>query len=345
MLFRTILFSTYFLSISSFRATIFPKNGFQLFMSDSVETRTPNSFPQVFIGNLPFDVDEATLSAAVSQRVSNFVGFRLAMDKKTGRSRGFGYLDFNDKTEAEAAVSALSGLQFDGRSIKVDVSEPRERRPSTGNNNFRAPSENSVYIGNLEFSVSEQQIMEMCNDLVGAGIAQKVRIITDKETGRPRGFGYIDFSNPEDAAKAVGELNGVSLLGRDLRVNVAQKKEDLVNNFGGEKPFTPREPRAPRTFNREQQQHSIFLGNLAWDASQEIIEDMINDVLGPGLFSRVRLAMDRETGRPKGFGHIDFKDAESAERAIVELNGLELLGRQLRADHAARKDPSAGPRF
>jgi RNA recognition motif-containing protein len=91
----------------------------------------------------------------------------------------------------------------------------------------------------------------------------------------------------------------------------------------------------------------VFIGNLAWDMTQEMAEEMLNDVLGPQSYSRVRLATDRcsiyslyvyiiqfinvcgapyrETGRPRGFGHIDFKDAATAERAITELNGLEVL--------------------
>ena len=83
--------------------------------------------------------------------------------------------------------------------------------------------------------------------------------------------------------------------------------------------------------------------------TQEMAEEMLNDVLGPQSYSRVRLATDRysiyslyvyiiqliylcnvgapyrETGRPRGFGHIDFKDSATAERAITELNGLEVL--------------------
>ena len=64
------------------------------------------------------------------------------------------------------------------------------------------------------------------------------------------------------------------------------------------------------------------------------MKEMVDDVLGPGLYTNVRLANDRDTGRSRGFGHIDFKDGESADRAIAELNGLEVLGRELRADKA-----------
>lgn len=64
--------------------------------------------------------------------------------------------------------------------------------------------------------------------------------------------------------------------------------------------------RSPRSSGGDNQ-HSIFLGNLAWDVTPELVMDMVNDVLGPGLYNNVRLAIDRETGRQRGFGHIDFK--------------------------------------
>jgi nucleolin len=172
----------------------------------------------------------------------------------------------------------------------------------------------------------------MCEGVLGAGTALKVRIATDRETGRSKGFAHVDFSTPDLASRAVSELNGVELMGRSLRIDHAQRKEDMpardVRGADGR----------PAVRRDQSNQHSIFLGNLAWDVTPELVEDMVNDVLGPGLFNQVRLAIDRETGRQRGFGHIDFKDQETAERAVKELDGLEVMGRQLRADHAQRKE-------
>ena len=55
-----------------------------------------------------------------------------------------------------------------------------------------------------------------------------------------------------------------------------------------------------------------------------------------GSFEAVRLATDNQTGRIRGFGHVDFKDSDTAARAVVELNGMEVLGRQLRVDHTEK---------
>jgi nucleolin len=121
---------------------------------------------------------------------------RIATDKKTGRSRGFAFANFPDKESAEAAVGALAGIQAEGRDIKIDLSEPRpfgERPERTerpgrpdragGDRAPRTPSENSVFLGNLDFSVTEDTIKEMCNDVLGEGCVVRVRIATDRDTG------------------------------------------------------------------------------------------------------------------------------------------------------------------
>eukprot|EP01042_Synura_sphagnicola_P036796 gene36796-biopygen27387 len=62
----------------------------------------------------------------------------------------------------------------------------------------------------------------------------------------------------------------------------------------------------------------------------------------PVVMNSVRLAIDRETNRPKGFAHIEFTTRQAAERAAEELNGMEVLGREMRADHAMERDAARG---
>jgi RNA recognition motif-containing protein len=59
---------------------------------------------------------------------------------------------------------------------------------------------------------------------------------------------------------------------------------------------------------------------------------MVGDVVGPNVLLRVRLATDRATGRQREFGHIDLVSAEAAEKAVRELDGIEVMGRAIRAD-------------
>ena len=76
-----------------------------------------------------------------------------------------------------------------------------------------------LYVGNLSFNTTNQDL----NDLFGAvGTVESSNIIEDRETGRSRGFGFVEMSNQADGDKAIAELNGKEVDGRQLKVNEAK---------------------------------------------------------------------------------------------------------------------------
>jgi RNA recognition motif-containing protein len=78
-----------------------------------------------------------------------------------------------------------------------------------------------IYVGNLPFSATEKEI----RDLFGQhGTVEAVNLITDRDTGRPRGFAFVEMSRA-DASRAIQNLNGKALGGRPLRVNEAQERQ------------------------------------------------------------------------------------------------------------------------
>lgn len=78
-----------------------------------------------------------------------------------------------------------------------------------------------LYVGNLSFKAREEDL----NELFGQyGTVTSAKVITDRETGRSRGFGFVEYETPEEAQKAIEELDGKESLGRNLRVNIAQDK-------------------------------------------------------------------------------------------------------------------------
>jgi nucleolin len=161
-------------------------------------------------------------------------------------------------------------------------------------------------------------------------------------SGRKRGFGHIDFVSPEDAKRAIEMLNGAEVGGRGLRIDHARRKEDGAPT-GAAAPRTARSPDgAPRSYPERSSDNSVFLGNLAWDVTEDLLKEMLDDIIGAGSYTNVRLATDRETGRLKGYAHVDFVDTPTATRAVQELNNLSVLERPLRADLAQRKTLSSG---
>jgi len=79
-----------------------------------------------------------------------------------------------------------------------------------------------LYVGNIFFGLSEDQLREVFEHY---GKVESVRIMRDQETGRSRGFGFVQMENSQDAELAKNELNGTEVSGRALRVNYAAKQD------------------------------------------------------------------------------------------------------------------------
>ena len=86
-----------------------------------------------------------------------------------------------------------------------------------------------IYVGNLPFSATESEVREL---FAQHGTVESVSLITDRDTGRPRGFGFVEMARA-DASKAIQTLNGKDLGGRPLRVNEAQERTGGGGGGGG----------------------------------------------------------------------------------------------------------------
>ncbi len=84
-----------------------------------------------------------------------------------------------------------------------------------------------LYVGNLPFSASETDVQELFAEY---GEVHSVKLISDRETGRPRGFGFVEMENADEAAKA---LDGFDFEGRSLKVNEARERDDRRGGGGG----------------------------------------------------------------------------------------------------------------
>jgi cold-inducible RNA-binding protein len=79
----------------------------------------------------------------------------------------------------------------------------------------------NLYVGNLAFTTTEQELRSLFET---HGAVERVSVVTDQQTGRPRGFAFVEMTDPSQADKACAALTGTSLGGRALKVNEAKKK-------------------------------------------------------------------------------------------------------------------------
>lgn len=87
-----------------------------------------------------------------------------------------------------------------------------------------------LYVGNLSYGSTQEQIRTLFEE---AGEVSEVSIITDRETGRSKGFGFVEMATEEGAQEAIKRFNGYSLDARPLTVNEARPREDRGGGFGG----------------------------------------------------------------------------------------------------------------
>jgi cold-inducible RNA-binding protein len=87
-----------------------------------------------------------------------------------------------------------------------------------------------LFVGNLSFNITENDLQDA---FAAHGTVTEANLMMDRTTGRPRGFGFVTMSSPEEAQKAIDALNGAALDGRNLTVNEARPREERSGGGGG----------------------------------------------------------------------------------------------------------------
>jgi RNA recognition motif-containing protein len=87
-----------------------------------------------------------------------------------------------------------------------------------------------LYVGNLSFQTSSDELQQL---FAQAGTVESATVVEDRDTGRSRGFGFVEMASKEEGQKAIEQFNGTDLNGRNLTVNEARPREDRGNRGGG----------------------------------------------------------------------------------------------------------------
>lgn len=180
----------------------------------------------MFVGRLSWNVDDEWLQREF-EPIGGVTGARVMWERATGKSRGYGYVDFESKAAAEKALAEYQGKEIDGRPVNLDMStgKPQTPKPQDRAKKFgdvpSAPSD-TLFIGNLSFNASRDKLFEVFGE---HGNVISCRIPTHPDTQQPKGFGYVQYSSVEEAQAALNALNGEYLEGRPCRLDFSTPKE------------------------------------------------------------------------------------------------------------------------
>ncbi|XP_074294686.1 28 kDa ribonucleoprotein, chloroplastic-like [Silene latifolia] len=181
----------------------------------------PPEDAKLYVGNLPYDVDSEKL-ANMFDGAGVVEIAEVIYNRETDRSRGFGFVTMSTVEEVDKAVEMFSNYEINGRSLVVNKAAPRGSRPVRTE---RPPREFEpsfrVYVGNLPWDVDNGRLEQLFSE---HGKVLSARVVSDRDTGRSRGFGFITMASETEMNDAIAALDGQSLEGRAIRVNVAEER-------------------------------------------------------------------------------------------------------------------------
>eukprot|EP00747_Dinoflagellata_sp_TGD_P210087 gnl/TRDRNA2_/TRDRNA2_83417_c0_seq1.p1 gnl/TRDRNA2_/TRDRNA2_83417_c0~~gnl/TRDRNA2_/TRDRNA2_83417_c0_seq1.p1 ORF type:complete len:351 (+),score=109.18 gnl/TRDRNA2_/TRDRNA2_83417_c0_seq1:77-1054(+) len=199
-----------------------PKNG----REDKNNDAADDGNYKVFVGGIPWSCDEDTLKKDFME-CGEVVDCKIAVDKETGKSRGFAFITFNDKAGLDAALK-FDGDDYGGRHLKVvkaDGSNTRDGNKGKGKGKTLGPKPDgctSVVVKGLSYSVTDEDLMDVFKKC-GTG-PSGVKVLMNRETGASRGMAFVDFEDGAAVDEAM-KLTGTSLKGRSFFIDYAKPRE------------------------------------------------------------------------------------------------------------------------
>ncbi|POY74011.1 hypothetical protein BMF94_2822 [Rhodotorula taiwanensis] len=213
-------------------------------LQEDVASSAPTESSTVFVGQLSWNIDNEWLESEFEQ-YGEIKSAKVVLERDSGRSRGFGYVEFATPEAAKKALE-MAGKEVDGRHINVDIATPRpaprsydNASPSGARPVSGAPTA-TLFVANLPFSATEGDVSSAFEDF---GEVLSVRLPVDGRSGLPKGFGYVEFQSVEQAKAAIeaaGPAEGtepIEIDGRMLRLDYSQprpeRSERSDRSYGG----------------------------------------------------------------------------------------------------------------
>jgi len=184
-------------------------------------------FTNVYVKNINDEYDEAKLNE-MFQKYGKISSVKV-MKSDDGKSKGFGFVSFESPEEAMNACDELNGQDLDGKTVFVGRAQKKAERQAELKKKFEALKMErlnryqgvNLYVKNLDDTIDDDKLRQ---EFAPFGTITSAKVMC--EEGRSKGFGFVCFSSPEEATKAVTEMNGRIIVSKPLYVALAQRKED-----------------------------------------------------------------------------------------------------------------------
>eukprot|EP00958_Prasinococcus_capsulatus_P017407 scaffold1960_cov332-Prasinococcus_capsulatus_cf.AAC.5 len=255
----------------------------------------------LYVGDLEPTISEAQLYDIFST-IGPVVSIRVCRDLVTRRSLGYAYVNYNNSVDAARALEVLNFTNVGNKPMRIMYShrDPSLRKSGVGN----------IFIKNLDKSIDNKALYDTFSAF-GPVLSCKVK--TD-EQGNSLGHGFVQYESAEAAQQAIDKVNGMLL--NDQQVTVAHFVRKSERQKDAENKYT-----------------NVFFKNISEEATEE---DVQKEFEAYGTVKSVAIMKD-EAGKSKCFGFADFEEPEAAQKAVDELNGKSIAGKEWYVGRAQKK--------
>jgi len=275
------------------------------------------SYPlaSLYVGDLHQDCTEAMLFEKFST-AGPVLSIRVCRDMITRRSLGYAYVNFQQPADAERALDTMNFDIMKGRPIRIMWSQrdPSLRKSGVGN----------VFIKNLDKSIDNKAMYDTFSAF-GNILSCKVATYSSNSYGRgsgdepgtSKGYGFVHFETEESARNAIQKVNGMLLNGKKVYVGK----------------FIPRAEREKELGEKAKRFTNVYVKNFGDDLDDDKMLELFSQY---GKITSHRVMVNEE-GKSKGFGFVAFEEPEAAEKAVDDMNGKEINGKQIYVGRAQKR--------
>jgi len=269
------------------------------------KTARDKGLGNIFIKNLDASIDHKTLFDTFSM-FGSIRSCKVSYDKE-GNSLGYGFVHYSDPKCAEAAIEKINGMVIAEKKVEVVPYEAKSSRQE--NSQFT-----NIFVKNFPLTSDPADLEKLCKE-----IGEVTSFSAPQEAdGKLKGFFFCNFADHETAAKAVEELNEKEVEGMKLLANQHKSKAQRKNES---------KPNGTDI--------NIYVKNLPIDWDSEALKTQFEQF---GKVRTTKVMMDNVTHVSRGFGFVVFEDNEAASKAMAEMNGTIVEGKELYVAIAQTKE-------
>ncbi|XP_074286275.1 polyadenylate-binding protein 2-like [Silene latifolia] len=272
----------------------------------------------IFIKNLDKSIDNKGLQEAFHS-FGKILSCKVATDL-SGQSKGYGFVQYEDQESAQKAIDKLNGMLLNDKQVYVGPFVRRQERE----NAIDKTKFTNVYVKNLAESMTDEDLAKRFGQF---GKITSAVVMRDAE-GKSKCFGFVNFENADDAAKAVDGLNGQKFDDKEWYVGKAQKKAER------EAELKQRFEQSIKDAVDKYQGTNLYIKNLDDTIDDDKLKELFSEF---GTVSSCKVMRD-PSGVSKGSGFVAFSTAEEASRALTEMNNKMILSKPLYVALAQRKE-------